>query len=117
MNKFRELLVWQKGMDLAEGVYAMTKGFPIEERYGLQSQIRRCSVSIASNIAEGAGRNSNKEFKHFLSIALGSSFELETQLLLAGKFEYISKGKIEEVIGKIQEVQKMINGLQKSIVG
>lgn len=78
MNKFRELLVWQKGMDLAEEVYAITKGFPVDERYGLQSQIRRCSVSIASNIAEGAGRNSSKEFMHFLSIALGSSFELET---------------------------------------
>jgi four helix bundle protein len=115
MNKFRELLVWQKGMDLVEKVYAMTKGFPTEERYGLQSQIRRCSVSIASNIAEGAGRNSKKEFRHFLSIAMGSSFELETQMLLADKFEYISKGKIEEVIGKIQEVQRMINGLQKSI--
>jgi four helix bundle protein len=116
MNKFRELLIWQKGMDLAEEVYAITKGFPVDERYGLQSQIRRCAVSIASNIAEGAGRNSGKEFMHFLSIALGSSFELETQLLLADKFEYIPKGKAEEVIGRIQEVQKMLNGLQKSII-
>jgi four helix bundle protein len=115
MNKFRDLLVWQKAMDLAEHVYTLTKDFPVDERYGLQSQVRRCSVSIASNIAEGAGRNSNKEFKYFLSISLGSSFELETQLLLAAKFNYIVKENLEEVIARLQEVQKMLNGLQKSL--
>jgi four helix bundle protein len=115
MNKFRDLLVWQKAMDLAEQVYILTKDFPVDERYGLQSQVRRCSVSIPSNIAEGAGRNSNKEFKYFLSIALASSFELETQLLLASKFNYIVKEALEEVINKLQEVQKMLNGLQKSL--
>jgi four helix bundle protein len=115
MNKFRDLLVWQKAMELAEQVYVLTKGFPVDERYGLQSQVRRCSVSIPSNIAEGAGRNSDKEFRYFLSIALASGFELETQLLLASKFNYIIKEKLEAVISKLQEVQKMLNGLQKSL--
>lgn len=75
MNNFKELVVWQKSIDLSVKIYEIANGFPKEEIYGLSSQIRRCVVSIPSNIAEGAGRNSKKEFSHFLSIALGSSFE------------------------------------------
>jgi four helix bundle protein len=75
MNRFKDLKVWQKSIDLVEQVYKCTCNFPASERYGIISQINRSSVSIASNIAEGAGRNSQKEFKNFLSIALGSSFE------------------------------------------
>jgi four helix bundle protein len=81
----------------------------------LTSQIRRCVVSIPSNIAEGAGRNSKNEFKHFLSIAFGSSYELETQLILANRFNYILKEKLEEGLAKLEEVQRMITGLQKSL--
>ena len=95
MNKFKDLLVWQKAIDLTEFVYLLTTQFPSEEKYGLTSQIRRCVVSIPSNIAEGAGRNSKNEFKHFLSIAFGSSYELETQLILANRFNYILKELIK----------------------
>jgi four helix bundle protein len=115
MNKFKELIVWQKAMDLAEEVYVLTKDFPKEEKFGLQSQVRRCVVSIASNIAEGAGRVSKNEFKQFLSIALGSSYELETQLQLGCRFKYFSNDSLEVVIVKLNEIQKMIIGLQKSL--
>ncbi len=115
MNKFKELLVWQKAIDLTEVVYLLTNQFPNDEKFGLISQIRRCVVSIPSNIAEGAGRNSKNEFKHFLSIALGSSYELETQLILANRFNYILKEKLEEALVKLDEVQRMITGLQKSL--
>lgn len=115
MNKFKDLTVWQKSMDLAETVYKLTSNFPSEEKFGLQSQIKRCAVSIASNIAEGAGRNSKNEFRHFLSISLGSSYELETQLILASRFNHINKESLEVVLDKLIEVQKMIIGLSKSL--
>ncbi len=115
MNKFKELLVWQKAIDLAEDVYLLTKNFPSEEKFGLKSQIQRCVVSISSNIAEGAGRNSKNEFKHFLSVSLGSSYELETQLILANRFLYISKEASELILNKPDEIQKMIVGLSKSL--
>ena len=91
MHKYKELLVWQKAVDLAVDVYKITKQFPNEEKFGLVSQINRCGVSISSNIAEGAGRNTTGEFNHFLGIATGSSFELETQLTIANKLGYIEK--------------------------
>jgi four helix bundle protein len=115
MNKFKELTVWQKSMDLAEEVYKLTADFPKDEKFGLQSQIKRSVVSIASNIAEGAGRNSKNEFKHFLSIALGSSYELETQLTLAFRFNYINNNSLDSVSVRLFEVQKMIIGLSKSL--
>lgn len=115
MNKFKDLTVWQKSMDLAETVYKLTSNFPSEEKFGLQLQIKRCAVSIASNIAEGAGRNSKNEFRHFLSISLGSSYELETQLILASRFNHINKESLEVVLDKLIEVQKMIIGLSKSL--
>ncbi len=115
MNKFKELLVWQKAMDLVEQIYVLTADFPKEEKFGLQSQIRRCAVSIPSNIAEGAGRNSKNEFRHFLSIALGSSYELETQLSLALRFNYFIKDTLEGISNKLDQVQKMIVGLSKTL--
>ena len=115
MNKFKELTVWQKSMDLAEKVYKLTTGFPSDEKFGLQSQIKRCVVSIASNIAEGAGRNLKNEFRHFLSIALGSGYELETQLSLAFRFNYIDNNSLDSVSVKLSEIQKMIIGLSKSL--
>ncbi len=115
MNKFEDLLIWQKSMNLAQDVYWVSKELPTEERFGLTSQIRRCSVSIPSNIAEGAGRNSNKEFIHFLSIANGSLAELKTQLLLLLRLNFISKEKIKPLIGMCNEIQKMNRSLQKSL--
>jgi four helix bundle protein len=89
MHNFKELKVWQEAMSLAKDVFVITRNFPSEEKFGLTSQINRCSVSVPSNIAEGAGRQSDKEFNQFLNIALGSSYELETQLLLSNDFNYI----------------------------
>ena len=90
VHNFKELQVWQKSMELAEFVHQLTSSFPKEEKYGLTSQIQRCAVSVPSNISEGSGRVSIKEFQHFISIAMGSLFELETQVLLASRFNYIS---------------------------
>jgi four helix bundle protein len=90
MHNFKELKVWKESMELARKIYKVTKLFPNEEKFGMTSQLRRCSVSIPSNIAEGCGRNSNKEFGHFLNISIGSSYELETQILLATDFEYLT---------------------------
>lgn len=102
-------------MDMCVDVYLLTDLFPTDERFGLISQIKRCVVSIASNIVEGAGRISKNGFKHFLSIAVASSYELETQITLANRFNYFNKEKLEEVLAKLDEVQKMITGLQKSL--
>jgi four helix bundle protein len=85
MNQYKKLIVWQKSIDLVVKVYEKTNNFPDKEKFGLTTQINRCAVSIASNIAEGAGRNSEKEFNNFLGITLGSSCELETQLIIANK--------------------------------
>lgn len=102
-------------MDLVVEVYAKTDKFPNKEKFGLTNQINRCAVSIVSNIAEGAGRNSEKEFNNFLGISLGSSCELETQLLIAERLKYIKENEAKEIISLIEEVQKMIVGLQKNI--
>lgn len=95
-HNFRELKVWQISMELAKHVFLLLEGFPKEERFGLVSQISRSSISIPSNIAEGSSRESIKDFKRYLSIALGSSFELETQVLLARSFNYITESQEKE---------------------
>ena len=115
MNQYKNLKVWQKAMDLVVKVYELTNKFPEKEKFGLANQINRCAVSIVSNIAEGAGRNSSKEFNNFLGIALGSACELETQLILANRLKYISDTELSEVASFIEEIQKMIFGLQKNI--
>lgn len=115
MNNFRELKVWQKSIELVKQIYQKTNSFPSTEIYGLTSQIRRAAVSIPSNIAEGAARKSVKDFDHFLSIALGSSFELETQIIIATELNYLSNDDNTQIEQDIQEVQKMIRGLQKSL--
>ncbi len=107
MNNYRELIVWQKSMDLVLKVYELTLLFPKDEKYGLISQIQRSAVSIPSNISEGAGRNSNKEFRNFLGIANGSINELSTQLELALRIGYIKESESQEVFKLITEIQKM----------
>jgi len=114
MQNYKKLKVWQKAINLSIKVYAITKDFPKEEIYSLTSQIRRCAISIPSNIAEGAGRRASKDFNHFLDISLGSSCELDTQLLISAELNYIKKEVYEEFLLEIDEIQKMINGLQKS---
>ena len=111
-HNFRELKIWQESMKIVKSVYSLTSNLPSDERYGLVSQINRCSISIPSNIAEGSGRTSNKEFIHFLNISISSSFELETQLILAND---LFNTDSEEIIEKINELQKMIVGFKKSL--
>ncbi|MCA0334593.1 MAG: four helix bundle protein [Bacteroidetes bacterium] len=115
IKDFKDLIVWQKAMDLVAEVYGLVKKLPKEELYALSDQIRRSAISIPSNIAEGQGRNTHKEFNHFLAIAKGSKAELETQLLLCVKINYLNNSEIETAINLIQEVGKMINTFQKSL--
>jgi len=115
MHNFRELKVWKIGIEISKLVFQLTRTFPVEERYSLTSQLTRCAISIPSNIAEGCGRKSDKELNQFLSISLGSAFELETQIILAYEFGYIDKVIYDNTIIQINEVQKMISGLQRSL--
>jgi four helix bundle protein len=102
-------------MILAVKVYHLTQKFPKQETYGLLSQIQRAAASIASNIAEGHARDSTKEFLHFISIALGSLYELETQMILAERLSYLESEELKLVLSKIDEISRMIRGLQKSL--
>ena len=104
-----------EAMNLVTEIYKTTKNFPAEEKYGLISQINRCAVSIPSNIAEGAGRNSDKEFINFLAIANASSYELETQLIIAKNLSYLAIDKLNELAQRIITIQKMIFKLIKKI--
>jgi four helix bundle protein len=115
MHNLKELKIWKKVIDLAVEVYQVTSLFPLEEKYGLTSQIRRAAVSISSNIAEGAGRNSEKEFKHFLGIANGSSYELQTQLFISNKLSLINNEDLEKLHHCIDELQKMNYGFQNML--
>ena len=108
---YREMIVWQKAMDLTQEVYRLVKLLPAEERFDLSSQIRRAVVSIPSNIAEGQGRQTEKEFKQFLSIAKGSVFEVETQLLICVRISYFSQEQIEKALSLCDEVGRMLTKL------
>lgn len=110
----KDLDVWKKSMDLVEVIYALSKSFPDDEKFGLTNQIRRASVSIPSNISEGAARKSDKEFIQFLYIALGSLSELETQYLIAVRLKYIIENI--EIENKINEVKRMIVGLRNYLL-
>jgi len=112
---YKDLIAWQKGLELAEMVYKVTEKFPKEEIYGLISQMRRSAVSIPSNVAEGQLRNSMKEFKQFISIALGSSGELDTQLELARRLGYISEQFHQEIVRAINEEMKILHGLRRKM--
>ena len=111
---FEKLIAWQKGRELALIIYKTTKQFPKDETFGLTSQMRRCSISIASNLAEGSGRNSYKDKARFSEIAYGSSLELLNQVILCYDFEYINENEYLLVREKITEVNMLIDGLYKS---
>jgi four helix bundle protein len=115
VQSYRELIAWQKAMDFASEVYRATKRFPDDERYGITSQLRRAAVSIASNIAEGQGRQSTGEFRQFLGHARGSLLETETQILLAQRLEYLSVPDPEHLLACSAEVGKILNGLIASL--
>lgn len=115
MNNYRELKVWQKAIDLAEIVYSITKNFPTEEKYGLISQLRRASISVASNIAEGAGRNTKWEFRQMLGIAYGSTCEVETQLIISDRMAMINENEFKNLSEEISSIQKMLYALIKKL--
>ncbi len=115
MASYREMEVWRRGIELSVAIYKLTSGFPKEELYGLTSQMRRCSVSVASNIAEGYGRSSRGEFKHFLGISRGSTLELQTQLVIASKLGFGDTEHLVTAEGLADEVGKMIWALLKKI--
>jgi four helix bundle protein len=112
-SRFRDLKAWQLGMDLAEHVYLITDSFPKSETYGLTSQIRRAAVSVPSNVAEGCGRDSTKEFLHFIAISIGSICELETQILLSHRFKSVKPDDLEKILSLLTETRRTIHGLQK----
>ncbi|WP_262922048.1 four helix bundle protein [Hymenobacter cellulosivorans] len=114
-HRFRELKIWQKAMLITKLTYQCSAAFPSDERFGLTSQIRRAAVSIPSNIAEGSGRGSTKDFSQFLSIATGSAYELETQLILAAEFGYLDETRLQSVLDELAELQRMLYGFQKSL--
>ena len=115
INSHKDLEIWKKSIDLVVKTYKLTSSFPEHEKFGLVNQMRRASVSVSSNIAEGSGRISDKEFNRFLEISLGSSFELETQLIIAHELEFLPDDDFTNLSEKVQEEQKMITGLQKSL--
>ena len=112
---YEDLNVWHKSIDFADEIYSLTVSFPKEEVYGLSSQLRRASVSIASNIAEGCARNSYKEFVQFLGIATGSLAEVHTQLILAERRHYLSRDHFMDFKEKLDELRRMLNALKASL--
>jgi len=114
IKSFTDLYGWQEGHQLVLEVYKFTKEFPIEEQFGLSNQMRRCAVSITSNIAEGFSRKSKKEKAQFLYMSLGSVTELQNQLVIARDIGYLDKNKFQAIADKTIIVNKLINGLIKS---
>lgn len=115
MHKLENIKIWQKSIHLTKAIYFLVAELSRDEKYGLISQIKRSAISIPSNIAEGAGRNSQKEFKHFLSIANGSAYELQTQLILLIELELIEQSKVEPIIDLCIEIQKMNYAFQQKL--
>lgn len=116
MKTHKDLEVWKKSIDFVTHIYGVTKEYPKDELFGLVSQIRRAAVSIPSNIAEGATRKGKTEFRHFLYIAMASASEIETQLIISGNLEYISKESQIVLIDELNTISRMLQGLIKSIV-
>ena len=112
---FHDLVAWQKAMELVVEIYKATSIFPKDELYGLTSQLRRAGVSVPSNIAEGQGRNSPREFAQFLSIAYGSLCEIETQLLIANQLNYLPDSQLHALVIRVNEVARLVNGLSNSL--
>jgi four helix bundle protein len=115
VRSYKDLVAWKKSMDLVTAVYRASQGFPKEEIFGLVSQIRRSAVSVPSNIAEGHARTSRKEFQYFLSNARGSLAELETQLTIAHQLAYINEMVINQLLDRLGEVGRILNGLLSSL--
>lgn len=115
MKNFKDLLIWQKSIELVALVYKITKHFPEEEKYGLINQMRRSAVSVPSNISEGHMRSTNKDFRQFISIARGSLAELETQIIISYELKYITEDIYMELIRKIEEITKMLSSFYSKL--
>ncbi len=114
-HNFKRLDVWSRSIDLASDVYRLTEYYPSSEKFGLISQTRRCAISIPSNRAEGCGRNTNRQLVHFCSISRASTFELETQVILAERLKYLNHSDARHLTQKLVEIQKMLDGLIQSL--
>ena len=115
IKSYKDLLVWQKGIEIVKEIYLICKDLPKDEVFGLQSQMKRASISIPSNIAEGYGRNYTQNYIQFIKIARGSLLELETQIIISKELDLISEDKFEKIINLITEENKMLNAFIKSI--
>ena len=115
MHKFKELAIWQRSRLFCSKVYEIPSNFPESEKFGLTNQLRRASVSILSNIAEGSSRKSNKDFSRFLQIALGSAYEIETQLLISSVLKFISIEELNTIVNELNEIVKMVSKLKSTL--
>ncbi|MBV6405329.1 MAG: four helix bundle protein [Flavobacteriales bacterium] len=115
MNRFKNLVVWKQALDLSVEVYRVTENFPKKEVYGLASQMQRAGVSVPSNIAEGAARNHDGEFYHFLGIACGSAAELYTQTMIARELEYITRAQSDKITSELDHIMNRIFRLQEQL--
>lgn len=115
VKSFRDLKVWQLAMDLSVDIYQVTQGFPREEMYGLTNQLRRASGSVAFNIAEGSSRRSTAEFIRFVNISCGSLAELQCQLLLANRLQFLADGSLKALYEKTESISRMLNALHRSL--
>ncbi|UOK41554.1 MULTISPECIES: four helix bundle protein [Flavobacterium] len=115
MHQFKELGIWKKSRVFCSDIYSITASFPNEEKFGLTNQLRRASVSIPSNIAEGSSRNSNKDFSRFLEIAIGSAYEIETQLIIPSDLGFIDSEKLVLLSNQLNEIIKMISKFRSTL--
>jgi four helix bundle protein len=116
LHNVKELKIWNLAIEIVADIYKLSSTFPPDERSGLTSQIRKAAVSIPSNVAEGAGRNTDKDFSHFLGIANGSSYEVMTQILVAKKLSYITEAEADPILKKLDEFQKMTFRFQERLL-
>lgn len=115
MHKLKELEIWKRSRLFCSEIYSITSKFSKSEKFGLSNQLRRASVSIPSNIAEGSSRNSNKDFSRFLQITLGSAYEIETQLLIANDLNFIADSEMENAISELHEIIKMVSKFKSTL--
>ena len=115
MHNYKKLNVWVSSISLVKNIYKLTRKFPKDEMFVLTQQLRRAAISIPSNIAEGAGRNSNARFKNFLQISIGSCYEAETQLIISKELEYISEEELDTISKELDSIMKMNHNLQKTL--
>ena len=115
MHQFKELEIWKRSRLFCSEIYRVTSAFPSDEKFGLTNQLRRASVSIPSNIAEGSSRNSNKDFSRFLEIAIGSAYEIETQILIASDLKFVTIEQSSTLIQELDEIIKMISRFRSTL--